>query len=117
MRDLNDQISFVLDAANRILGQIDSDVLSPTFGCAHLAYWRDKTSDVADMRRQEAMLTLVLLYSFDYPGSSWKGNVKLKRAVEALLSFWCKNQYADGSMDEWYKGERAFAATAFFCEA
>src|SRR3990170_4298418 len=117
MKDLTTQISFVVNSVNRILEQIDLDPLSPTFGCAHLAYWRDKTSDVADMRRQEIMLALSLLYSRTYPKSSWKGNPKLKVAVEALLSFWCKNQYSDGSMDEWYKGERAFAATAFSTHA
>lgn len=117
MKDIDAQISFVVDAVYRIVGQIDADILSPTFGCAHLAYWRDKTSDVADMRRQEAMLTLAFLYSGDYPASSWKGDEKLRYAVEALLSFWCKNQYSDGSMDEWYKGERAFAATAFSTHA
>jgi hypothetical protein len=111
--DFEYQLSYVLNSIERIMAQIDIDPLSPTYGCAHLAYWRDKTSDVADMRRQEVMLTLALLYSHNYPDSSYKGDKKLKFAVEALLSFWCKNQYSDGSMDEWYKGERAFAATSF----
>lgn len=117
MKDIDAQVEFVAGAVERILWQIDADILSPTFGCAHLAYWRDKTSDFADMRCQEAMLPLALLYANDYPGSSWKGNEKLKHAIEALLSFWSKNQYPDGSMDEWYKGERAFAAAAFSTHA
>ncbi len=111
--DFEYQFSYVLNSIERIMAQIDKDPLSPTYGCAHLAYWRDKTSDVADMRRQEVMLTLALLYSRHYPASPWKGSKRLKFAVEALLSFWCRNQYSDGSMDEWYKGERTFAATAF----
>jgi hypothetical protein len=117
MKELDSQISFVVEAVPRILKQIDMDPLSPTFGCAHLGYWRDKTSEVADMRRQEVMLPLALLYSFDYPGSSWKGNGLLPDAMEALLSFWCENRYTDGSLDEWYKGERAFAAAAFSTHA
>jgi len=117
MKDLEVQISFINESVNRILCQIDKDPLSPTFGCAHLAYWRDKTSDVADMRRQEVMLTLSLLYSHDYPGSRWRKDKNLKFAVEALLVFWCKNQYSDGSLDEWYKGERAYAAAAFSTHA
>ena len=117
MKDLFTQISFVSSAIERILWQIDHDPLSPTFGCAHLDYWKDKTSDVADMRRQEVMLPLALLYHFDYPGSTWKGNEKLKHAVNALLVFWLENQYSDGSMDEWYKGERAYAAAAFSSHA
>ena len=117
MKDLFAQISFVSSAIERILWQIDHDPLSPTFGCAHLDYWRDKTSDVADMRRQEVVLPIALLYHFDYPGSTWKGNEKLKHAVNALLAFWSRNQYSDGSMDEWYKGERAYAAAAFSSHA
>lgn len=117
MNDIDAQAAFVVDAVNRILCQIDLDILSPTFGCAHLAHWRDKTSDFADMRCQEVMLPLSLLYANDYPYSRWKNNGRLKYAIEALLNFWCKNQYSDGSMDEWYKGERAFAAAAFSTHA
>ncbi len=117
MEDIKNQISFVINAVDRILWQIDSDPLSPTYGCAHLAYWRDKTSDVADMRRQEAMLPLALLYTRDYPGSTLKGDGPLRNAIEALISFWCINQYSEGSLDEWYKGERAYAACAFSTHA
>jgi len=117
MNDLDYQISFVCVSVERILAQVDFDPLSPTYGCAHLAYWRDKTSDVADMRRQEAILTLALLYSNEYPGSQWKGEPRLLEAVEALLEFWCDHRYPDGSLDEWYKGERAFAVAAFTVHA
>ncbi|MBF0294468.1 MAG: hypothetical protein HQL96_04705 [Magnetococcales bacterium] len=117
MQDLNEQIAFVVSAVPRLLRQMDHDPLSPTWGSAHLAYWRDKTSELSDMRRQEAMLPLALLYTRDYPGSSWRDDPRLLEAVEALLRFWCDHQYPDGSMDEWYKGERAFAASAFSCHA
>ncbi|MFH1035190.1 MAG: hypothetical protein V1806_11840, partial [Pseudomonadota bacterium] len=107
------QIDFSVGAVERILGLIDLDPLSPTHGCAHLAYWRDKTSELADMRRQEVMLALALLYSRPYPGSPYQGDARLLAATQALLTFWCRNHYPDGSLDEWYKGERAFAAAAF----
>jgi hypothetical protein len=113
MNDLIYQAEFVIQAVERILAQIDHDPLSPTYGCAHLAYWRDKTSDVADMRRQEVLFSLALLFDDNSPSERYKGDGRLITAIEALLSFWCRNQYADGSMDEWYKGERAFAAVAF----
>jgi hypothetical protein len=117
MKDLETQISFIVNSVERLLKQIDQDPLSPTFGCSHLAYWRDKTADVADMRRQEVMLAFALLYSRDYPESPWRENSKLEFSIEALLRFWCANQYPDGSFDEWYKGERAFAAAAFTTHA
>ncbi len=117
MWDIEKQVAFVSASVERILWQLDRDPLSPTYGCAHLAYWRDKTSDVADIRRQEVMFPLALLYCNEYPYSVWKRNNKIKLSIEALLLFWNKSQYSDGSFDEWYKGERAFAAAAFSVHA
>lgn len=117
MNDLEFQAAWVAAALPRILHQIDRDPLSPTCGCAHLAYWRDKTSDVADMRRQEAMLPLALLLTGEYPGGAAADRGECAAALEHLAGFWCRNRYADGSLDEWYKGERAFAAAAFSCHA
>lgn len=111
--DFAGQLARVLGAVEPLLWSMHQDPLSPTYGCAHLAYWRDKTSDVADTRRQEAVLPLALLYSRDFPGSPYRGDPRLLSAVQALLLFWCRSQYPDGSMDEWYKGERAYAAVAF----
>ncbi|MBF0605824.1 MAG: hypothetical protein HQL07_19280, partial [Nitrospirae bacterium] len=117
MKDLRQPLEFIYQAVPRLMWQMDRDPLSPTWGSMHLAYWRDKTSEISDMRRQEAMLPLAMLYVRDYPGSSWRGNPQLLETVTAQLGFWCANQYRDGSMDEWYKGERAFAAAAFSCHA
>ena len=113
MNDFHEQILWICNSIERMLWQIDSDPLSPTYGCAHLAYWRDKTSELADTRRQEVMLAFALLYKRTYPGSKWQHDERLKTMAAACLSFWCKSQYTDGSFDEWYKGERAFAAAAF----
>ncbi|MBF0108292.1 MAG: hypothetical protein HQL76_03855 [Magnetococcales bacterium] len=117
MKDLRQPLEFLYRAVPRLMGQMDRDPLSPTWGSMHLAYWRDKTSEISDMRRQEAMLPLALLYVREYPGSPWRGDPQLLATVAAQLGFWCANQYGDGSMDEWYKGERAFAAAAFSCHA
>ncbi len=86
MNDIERQIAYVVDGVERLLWQIDKDPLSPTYGCAHLAYWRDKTSDVADMRRQEGLLPLAMLFTGDYPGSHHKGDSRLLSAARALLS-------------------------------
>jgi len=59
------------------------------------------------------MLPLALLYTRVYPDSAWRGDDRARDAAEALLGYWCRAQYRDGSLDEWYKGERAFAAVAF----
>lgn len=114
---LEQEAGWVVSAAARMLALIDLDPLSPTWGCAHLDYWRDKTSDLADARRQEAMFALALLYAREFPGSAWRGDRRLLHAIKALLSYWCQLQYPDGAFDEWYKGERAFAAPAFSVHA
>lgn len=111
--DFAGQIARVVGGVEPLLWSINQDPLSPAYGCAHLAFWRDKTSDVSDARRQEALLPLALLYSRPYPGSPYQGDSRLLDAVKALLGFWCRAQYPDGSLDEWYKGERAYAAAAF----
>lgn len=115
--DFAGQLGRVLDSVEPLLWSINQDPHSPAYGCAHLGFWRDKTSDVADTRRQEALLPLALLYSRQYPGSRYCGDSRLLSAVKALLLFWCRTQYPDGSMDEWYKGERAYAAAAFSVHA
>lgn len=117
MNRIETQVQVVVDSVEQILAQIDNDVLSPTYGCAHLAFWRDKTSEFADMRRQEAMYALALLYKYDFPGSAYKSSLRLLNMIRALLSFWVSNRYSDGSMDEWYKGERAYAVVAFSVHA
>lgn len=117
MSDLEFQAAFVVQAVPRMLAQMDRDPLSPTHGCAHPAYWRDKTSELADMRRQEAMLPLLWLYLHPFPASTWQGRAELLHAVQSLLGFWIRQRYPDGSMDEWYPGERAFAAAAFTVHA
>jgi hypothetical protein len=117
MNDFKYQADAVVKSVDRILSLLDNDRLSPTFGCCDLAYWRDKTVDVADMRRQEVAFPLALLYTHEIADSPWKGNARLLEAISALLSFWCRNRHRDGALDEWYKGERGFAVAAFSTHA
>lgn len=113
MNDFEFQAAHVAGKIDDFLRTMDADPLSPTWGCADLSYWRDKTAEFADARRQEAALPLALLYLRPYPGSRWQGHPRLLNAVEALIVYWVRMQYPDGSFDEWYKGERAYAAAAF----
>jgi hypothetical protein len=83
--DVLNQLRHVGVAADRLLTIQDRDPCSPSFGSFHYAYWRDKTSDFADVRFQEAGAMLGLL-------SPWRpkfGGFLLLRKVpklEALLS-------------------------------
>jgi hypothetical protein len=111
------QLQYVGDAARRLLAMQDGDALSPSFGSFHYPYWRDKTSEFADARFQEAGAALGLLAhpAFREIGRDrgWPGPEELLRAYRAGLANLRRLQYAEGSYDEWYKGERGFAATTF----
>lgn len=111
------QLQHVGDAAHRLLAMQDRDPLSPSFGCFHYPYWRDKTSEFADARFQEAGAALGLLAhpQFRALGTErgWPSAEELLEAFHAGLINLKQQQYPEGCYDEWYKGERGFAATAF----
>ncbi len=111
------QLQHVGDAAHRLLAMQDRDPLSPSFGCFHYPYWRDKTSEFADARFQEAGAALGLLAhpQFRVLGMErgWPSSEELLEAFRAGLANLKWQQYPEGCYDEWYKGERGFAATAF----
>lgn len=82
-------------------------------GCMHPAYWRDKSSDVADLRRQEAALTFAWLWRHPLPGNRFRGDPQVLHASLRALRFWTTMQHRDGTFDEWYRGEHGYATTAF----
>src|SRR5581483_11942249 len=115
--DYDFQSHFVATNAWRLAAMQDTTPLSPSFGCFDLKYWRDKTSEFADARFQEASLTLALLslpaYDRYRAAGLLDGGADLYATFRAGLRQWHGMQYADGSFDEWYKGERGFAAASF----
>lgn len=111
--DLRDLVIEVSTSVPRLLALQDRDPDSPTRGCLHPAYWRDKSSEVADMRRQEACLAFAWLWKFPFPGNPWQGDRELLLASLRALGFWTREQHRDGTFDEWYKNEHGYATTAF----
>src|SRR5206468_64552 len=95
----------------------DRNSASPTYGCFHYAYWRDKTSEFPDVRFQEAGATLALLTLPAFDRGRQEGRLASKEvlygAFSAALCHLERQQYPEGCFDEWYKGERGFAATEF----
>ncbi len=111
--DFHWQAEFVAQSAWRLLSLQDANTLSPTYGCFHYAYWRDKTSEFADARFQEAGATLGLLSLPAFDGIRAQSSERLYEAFSAALTNWSRQQYPEGAFDEWYKGERGFAAAEF----
>lgn len=117
MDDFSFQRDFIAAAAWRLLGMQDRNACAPSHGCFHYAYWRDKTSEFPDVRFQEAGATLGLLSlpRFDLVREEQNAPSadELYQGYSAGLKNWAAQQHSDGSFDEWYKGERGFAATGF----
>lgn len=102
-----------LSQVPRILGNMDRNPFSPTYGCMHRDYWFYKTSDFPDAVRQYAVHALALLYKHKFPGNIYYGNKKIRDWAVAGLEFWTKIQHGDGSFDEFYPYQRGWAPTAF----
>lgn len=115
--DYAHQTRFVAASAWRLLELQDRDPLSPSHGCFHYAYWRDKTSEFPDARFQEAGAALGLLSLPFFDDLRAEGILpdaeRLYAAFSAALENLARQQYPEGCFDEWYKGERGFAATEF----
>lgn len=100
----------------RILGNLDRNEYSPTYGCFHRDYWLDKTSDFPDAVRQFGVHALALVWKHDFPNNVYKNNDKIKDWAISSILFWCKIQHSDGSFDEFYPYERGWVGpSAFTC--
>ncbi|MBD3310499.1 hypothetical protein GF351_04725, partial [Candidatus Woesearchaeota archaeon] len=53
----------VLLQAPRLMAMLDRNPASRTYGCFAREYWHSKITDFACARKQEAVLTLALLYT------------------------------------------------------
>jgi len=101
----------VLGQMPRILGQLDRNPWSSTYGCFDRSYWHYRVVDFPCARCQEAALALVILRQL--PGSEYSGSPFLLRMADSSLDFWAKIQARNGSFSEWYPGENSYVATAF----
>lgn len=103
-----------LNQLPRLLGNLDRNPFSPTFGCFHRDYWLDKTSDFPDAVRQFAVHALALVYKYDFPGNLYRGQPKIRDWAIAGLDFWAHIQHQDGSFDEFYPYERGWVGPTAF---
>lgn len=95
----------------RLLGLLDRNPLSRTYGCFDRQYWHYRTVDFASTRSQEAVLILALLYS--NKSTKYYQSPLILDWINASLDFWTKIQSRNGSFSEWYPKENSFVATAF----
>jgi len=106
-----------LDAINResvrVLGQMDREIYSPTFGCLDRTYWAWKFTDFPGARFQEGLCALSFLYATPLDGNRYYHQPKLLEWIAGGFDFWTRIQYRGGDFDEAYPFEHSLAATAF----
>ncbi len=101
----------------RLLGQLNRNPLSESYGSFDRAYWHYRVNDISCARHQEAALTLALLYAHDFYGNVYYGNNKILAWINASLEFTLSIQNNDGSFNEWYLNEKSFVCTSFVAVA
>jgi len=98
----------------RLLGNMDRNQFSPTYGCLHRDYWLDKTSDFPDAVRQFGVHALAMIYKHEFPNNIYRDKAKVRDWAIAGLDFWTKIQHNDGSFDEFYPYERGWVGPTAF---
>ncbi|MFA5318156.1 MAG: hypothetical protein WC323_01630 [Patescibacteria group bacterium] len=101
----------------RLLGQLNRNVSSCSYGSFDRAYWHYRINDISSARYQEAVLTLTLLYTYNFEGNIYYNNKNILEWINAALEFTCSIQNKDGSFNEWYLNEKSYVCTAFVSAA
>ena len=102
-----------IPCVDRLLGLLDRNPKSSTYGCFDRNFWHYKIVDFSNGRQQEAALTLALLYTTEHPQNPYYNQEKIKQWSLAAMQFLTTIQNADGSFNEYYPHEHAFVTTAF----
>ena len=103
----------VLNNTPRLLGLLNRNISSSNYGCFDREYWHYNTVDFANARKQEAVLTLTLLYLIEHDKNRYYQSKEILGYIMAALIYWTKIQNKNGSFSEWYPSENSFVATSF----
>ncbi len=115
IRKMNKEIYLkeIMPQIPRILGQLNRNPSSSTYGSFDREFWHYKTADFSCARKQEATLTLALLWKLKDKKNPYCQNNSLLAWINAAMQFWMRIQNKNSSFSEWYPNEGSFAATAF----
>ena len=96
-------------SARRLLGLMDKNPLSPTFGCFHREYWHQRLCDFPSSSRQQGVLCLAFLWSIEREDNPYFHSQEILHYIEGALRYSLTLQKGDGTFDEWYPNERGWA--------
>lgn len=98
----------------KLLGLVDRNRLSPTYGCFDRNYWHYKAIDFPSGMAETGVLPLALAWGHRFPGGErYYQQPRLRELVSAGIGFAARSAHRDGSCDDYYPFERALGATAF----
>lgn len=103
----------VLSNVSRLLGLLNRNISSANYGCFDREFWHYNTVDIPCARKQEAVLTLTLLYLIKHENNKYYLNREILNYIRAAMNFWAKIQNRNGSFNEWYPNEHSFVVTSF----
>ena len=97
----------------RVLGMIDRNPYSPTYGCCDRGYWHYRITDHPSGIFQHSVLALAVAATLNVPGNHFYGQSRLPELAVAGMHFARRSAHADGSADDYYPFERALGAVVF----
>ncbi len=103
----------VLQNAPRLLGLLNRNHSSSSFGSFDREFWHYNTVDFSCARKQEAVLTLTLLYLIKDERNRYYRSTEILGYIKGALEFWTGIQNKNGSFNEWYPSEHSFVVTSF----
>ena len=92
---------------------MNRNMSSSSYGSFDREYWHYNTVDFSCARKQEAVLTLTLLYSIKHDNNKYYQSSEIFDYIRAALRFWTIIQNGNGSFNEWYPSENSFVVTSF----
>ncbi|MEQ1690825.1 MAG: hypothetical protein ABMA00_06035, partial [Gemmatimonas sp.] len=91
--------SLVLEATPRLLGTMDRESLSPTWGSFDRDHWAWKFRDFPITMLQTGVLPLAWLWSTPLPGNAWSGNGQLLKWIIGAVQVVLDRQHRHGGFD------------------
>jgi hypothetical protein len=98
----------------KLLGLVDRNRLSPTYGCFDRNHWHYKAIDFPSGMAETGVLPLALAHVHALPGGErYHGQPRLRELALAGIRFAAAASHADGACDDYFPFERALGATSF----
>lgn len=98
----------------RLLSLQQRNEFSKLYGSFQRTFWLDRSDDFVNALPQFGVLSLSLVYSYNFPNNIFYKKEKIKKWALAGLEYWINVQKNDGSYDEFYPNERGWAGPTGF---